>query len=91
MKWLDSKSVHLVSTFARVHPVTQVKRYDKKSKPKIDIALPGIVKHDNSSMGGVDLADQLLSLQKQNQIQRVLSHSDLSYVKYGCCELLALV
>ena len=62
VKWLNSKNVHLVSTFARVHPVMKVKRYDKKSKTKIDVALPDIVRHYNSSMGGVDLANQLLSI-----------------------------
>ena len=66
VKWRDNKTVNLVSSFARANPVAEVRRFDKSTKRYIDIPRPDIVGRYNKSMGGVDLADQLLSLYRIN-------------------------
>lgn len=62
VRWVDNKVVTLASSFMGVEPLGSVKRYDKKEKCKIDVTTPAIVKHYNRHMGGVDLADMLISL-----------------------------
>lgn len=62
IKWYDNKPVHLLSSFIGVHPTKQVQRWDSKSKSKIEIQCPHAVHLYNQFMGGVDLADSLISL-----------------------------
>lgn len=63
VKWADNKCVTLVSSFVPVNEQTSsVRRYDKNMKTKIPINCPTIIKEYNSKMGGVDLADMLVSL-----------------------------
>lgn len=62
VKWLDNRSVSLLSTFASVEPMNECKRYDKKNKCTVMIPCPAIVHEYNKFMGGVDLMDSLLSL-----------------------------
>lgn len=62
VKWKDNKIVTLVSSFVGVGPLTNVKRYDKEAKAKVDVPAPNIVRQYNVHMGGVDLADMLCSL-----------------------------
>ena len=64
VKWYDNRVVNMLSTFAKIHPLTTVLRFHSKNKKKIEIQCPDIVKQYNRSMGGVDLADQLISLYK---------------------------
>lgn len=52
----------LASSFVGVEPLNVVKRYDKAAKIKVDVPAPNIVKKYNHNMGGVDLADMLISL-----------------------------
>ena len=60
--WFDNKVVNLVSTFAKANPVTVVRRYDKTTSQHVEVPCPDIVQRYNKSMGGVDLADHLISL-----------------------------
>ena len=62
VKWLDNKGVTLLSTFANSHPSHAARRYDRTMKKVIDVPQPNIVKLYNKNMGGVDLADCLMSL-----------------------------
>ncbi|XP_060870237.1 piggyBac transposable element-derived protein 3-like [Metopolophium dirhodum] len=63
VKWADNKCVTLVSSFVPVNEQpSSVRRYDKNMKAKIPINCPTIIKEYNSKMGGVDLADMLVSL-----------------------------
>ena len=55
-----------MSSFARANPIEEVKRFDKKGNKIVQISRPDIVGRYNASMGGVDLADQLLSLYRIN-------------------------
>lgn len=62
VKWHDNKCVTLISSCTDAHPVDKIKRYCKVQKKKVDVDCPSIVKEYNKSMGGVDLADMLISL-----------------------------
>ncbi|KAF9406919.1 hypothetical protein HW555_012897 [Spodoptera exigua] len=62
VKWFDNKHVRLVSTYVDAFPLENIKRFSKESKSRIDIKCLQIVKHYNRHMGGVDLADMLISL-----------------------------
>ncbi|KAF9404751.1 hypothetical protein HW555_014186 [Spodoptera exigua] len=62
VKWNDNKVVTLISSYIDSHPIETIKRYDKDEKKKVHVECPQIVKHYNKHMGGVDLADMLISL-----------------------------
>ncbi|KAG5890538.1 hypothetical protein JTB14_035054 [Gonioctena quinquepunctata] len=62
VKWYDNKSVLLCSSYVDAYPVLQMKRYVKKNARKIGVPCPQIVKHYNTRMGDVDLADVLVAL-----------------------------
>lgn len=62
VKWYDNKCVHLASTFSGVGTSGFVKRWDSKRKSHKNVSLPDMVSDYNSSMGGVDLADMLITL-----------------------------
>lgn len=61
VKWYDNKAVTLGSNFITSGTIDTVQRYDKKKKEYITVERPEIVKLYNSSMGGVDKSDQLIS------------------------------
>ncbi|XP_053603783.1 LOW QUALITY PROTEIN: piggyBac transposable element-derived protein 2-like [Plodia interpunctella] len=62
VKWFDNKQVTLVSSYTDAYPLEKIKRCCKESKGRVDVTCPQIVKHYNRHMGGVDLADMLISL-----------------------------
>lgn len=62
VKWYDNKAVTLVSSYVDSHPMNKIKRFSKNHQSRIDFDCPQIVKHYNRHMGGVDLADMLISL-----------------------------
>lgn len=64
VNWMDNKEVLLISNFTGSTPVGKASRYDKTEKKRIDITCPNIVKSYNAVMGGVDLADMLISLNR---------------------------
>ncbi|CAG4969354.1 unnamed protein product [Parnassius apollo] len=64
VRWNDNKAVTLISSYVGAEPVEKIKRYCKDSKNKVDVDCPQIVKDYNKHMGGVDLADMLISLYK---------------------------
>lgn len=66
VRWYDNKVVNLVSTFAKAKPLRTLCRFDKKTRRVVDISCPDIVHRYNKSMGGVDLADQMISLYRIN-------------------------
>lgn len=61
VKWYDNRSVILASTFAKANPVGKIQRWDRKTKQRIQVDYPFIVKQYNSFMGGVDLLDAYLA------------------------------
>lgn len=44
VRWLDSKAVHLISTYIGLEPIYQVKRWSKERRQKVDLDAPAIVK-----------------------------------------------
>ena len=62
VKWYDGKGVLIGLNCAGVETSTTVERFDVKPKKKIKVSCPGMIKEYNRSMGGVDLADMLISL-----------------------------
>ena len=62
VKWMDNKCVLLTSTFTGVSCSNTVERWNGKEKTHVQVQQPDIVREYNSSMGGVDLADMLISL-----------------------------
>ncbi|XP_063620656.1 piggyBac transposable element-derived protein 3-like [Cydia splendana] len=62
LRWHDNKCVTFISSYTDSQPVQKIKRYCKIAKAKIDVECPNMVKVYNKTMGGVDLADMLISL-----------------------------
>lgn len=62
VRWYDSKAVQLSSTLSSLHPVSTVKRWDKKTRTYVDVPCPAIVNNYNQYMGGVDLFYMLMAL-----------------------------
>lgn len=67
--WRDNKTVRLLSTYVGVKPfishqietpILTSKRWDRKTKQKVDVDCPFIIKEYNRHMGGVDLMDGLI-------------------------------
>lgn len=66
VKWFDNKVVTLASSFVDSFPKEKIKRYTKETKSRVDVDCPQIVKQYNAHIGGVDLADMLISLYRSN-------------------------
>ncbi|XP_054269847.1 piggyBac transposable element-derived protein 3-like [Macrosteles quadrilineatus] len=60
-KWLDNKPVSMLSTSESKEPQHQVKRWNKKEKKYITVSQPAVINSYNKNMGGVDLADRIMS------------------------------
>ncbi|XP_050056264.1 piggyBac transposable element-derived protein 3-like [Aphis gossypii] len=61
VKWYDTRSVTLVSNYIGSGQMDTVRRWDKKLKMYVNIERPEIITAYNTSMGGVDKVDQLIS------------------------------
>jgi len=61
-KWYDNKCVQLISNHCDPKKTTMIKRWDRSSRTYIEISCPTVVQDYNQSIGGVDLADMLISL-----------------------------
>ena len=59
VKWMDTRSVILLSNFHCPNAISNVTRREKKSSQKIRLSCPVMVSDYNAHMGGVDLTDQL--------------------------------
>lgn len=64
VRWNDNKIVTFISSFVASEPVEKIVRYSKEEKKKVEVECPQIVRQYNKHMGGVDLADMLVSLYK---------------------------
>ncbi|KAJ4425960.1 hypothetical protein ANN_27586 [Periplaneta americana] len=61
-KWNDKQVVPAASNAAPVFPVQTARRFSKKYKKRITVSQPRLFQTYNSGMGGVDRADQNISL-----------------------------
>jgi len=64
VRWYDNKAVTLPSTYAGSEPVTEVTRWNNKSKSRDSIKCPNAITVYNKHMGGVDLIDSLIGLHR---------------------------
>ena len=60
-KWVDNKTVLVGSNYVDIDPMGAIKRWDKTSNSYKDIPCPKIVLAYNKDMGGVALANMLIS------------------------------
>lgn len=60
--WLDNKPVTLLSSIHANNTSDECQRWCKKQKIFVTVTRPEVVKSYNTYMGGVDLADRLLSV-----------------------------
>lgn len=60
-KWQDNKPVYLLSSCYASEKTDTCQRWSKKKKVYETVTRPEVVKEYNHSMGGVDLADRMLS------------------------------
>ena len=67
VRWFDNKAVTAVSTIYEAQPLGQVSRWSRSERAIKTMSIPNIISMYNRSMGGVDLCDMLLSL---NRIDR---------------------
>lgn len=58
--WKYIKSVLLLSTFVRSHPLTEVQRYNKNCKVYETVDCPHVVLEYNKHMGGVDKINSII-------------------------------
>lgn len=62
IKWYDNKAVSLGSNFVTSGETDKVTRWNKKNKNYEEVERPEVIRLYNTSMGGVDKMDQLISL-----------------------------
>lgn len=60
-KWLDNNPVAVLSTNESVEPLCNVQIWSKKDKKYVSVSQPKVISSYNHKMGGVDLADRMLS------------------------------
>lgn len=66
IKWIDNRSVTVLSSFDSVEPMKSVKWYDKEEKKFIEVQCSAAIANRNKNMGGVDLLDAFLSYYQIN-------------------------
>ena len=59
IKWMDNKSVILLSNYFNLKEMQQVEQRVKGSKDKVKVTCPSVIQEYNHFMGGVDLSDQM--------------------------------
>ena len=58
-KWMDNRSVILLSNYHNPSVVQEINRRVKGSKEKVKACCPAVIREYNTYMGGVDLFDQM--------------------------------
>ena len=62
LKWYDNKCFQVCSNYSKPNAISTVRRWHKTKKEYVDIKCPNTIKEYHESMGGVDLADMMISL-----------------------------
>lgn len=62
VRWHDNSVVSVATNFDTVHPLHQVGRFSRQTKKKIQVSQPHLIQSYNKHMGGIDRADQNISL-----------------------------
>lgn len=61
IKWFDNKAVYMISSNESIGQGNTVKRWCKKNGRYVQVKQPDVIKSYNKNMGGVDMADRMLS------------------------------
>lgn len=61
VRWYDNKSITFLSSIHGKEPEDTCRRWSAKEKRHIDVPRPNIVRLYNTNMGGVDMADRMIS------------------------------
>ena len=61
IKWMDNRSVRMITTDNSCHLTTTVKRQQKGTSEKLSVVCLEIIKTYNYNLGGVDKSDQMIS------------------------------
>ena len=64
VKWVNNSAVNLASNFVGVEPVGELEKWCGSEKLRKNIQCPQIVQQYDKSMGGVALANMLISLHR---------------------------
>lgn len=62
VRWLDNKPVTVISTYHAANFPDQCRRWSKRNRQYEIVSRPEVIKYYNQFMGGVDLADRMLSV-----------------------------
>lgn len=84
LKWYDNRAVTMVSSFVSAHPFSTCSRFDKKLQKTIDVPMPNMVSIYNKNMGGVDLADAMISLYRIHTRSKKWYHKILFHIIDMC-------
>lgn len=91
IKWVDKKPIAMVSATFGIEPKDTSKRWCKKEKKYLDVPRPSVVKHYNEKMGGVDLADRMLSFYSQRSRYALDDAHNFAHDGPRLCEFLATI
>uniref|UniRef100_A0A4W5R0G1 PiggyBac transposable element-derived protein domain-containing protein n=1 Tax=Hucho hucho TaxID=62062 RepID=A0A4W5R0G1_9TELE len=64
VRWLDKKSVSILSNACGIEPLVYVKRFCRETHQKIDITCPSVMSAYIQAKEGIDLSDMLVCLYK---------------------------
>ncbi|KAG1681437.1 Chimeric ERCC6-PGBD3 protein [Nymphon striatum] len=84
IKWADTRCVTVASTFCGAHPLSTVKRFDKKKKVYVDVIRPNIVKQSAVNAWLLYRRDaDMLGIPKSKQYNLVTFKSEIaaSFIK----------
>ena len=70
-KWMDNRSVILLSNYHNPSVVQEINRRVKGSKEKVKVSCPAVICEYNTYMGGVDLCDQMKVYYEVDQRSKV--------------------
>ncbi|XP_049807036.1 piggyBac transposable element-derived protein 3-like [Schistocerca nitens] len=62
VRWNDNNAVTVATNFDRVQPLRSVARFSREQKKRINVPQPNLLHSYNTHMGGIDRADQNVSL-----------------------------
>lgn len=60
-RWNDNKAVIVGSNFLGIEPISSVSRFSRSERKKVQVGQPKLITEYKKFMGGVDLADNMVS------------------------------
>ncbi len=85
VRWNDSKTVNLLSSYVGVEPVSHCLRFNKVEKKRVQVSCPKIVQEYNKFMGGVDLCDMFMALYRIDRRSKKYYLRIVYYLFTVCC------